>query len=55
MEIKRSGSQPSRPGPGDWFTGAVRLDPLFAPAGEARAVGNSVTFEPGARTRWARC
>jgi quercetin dioxygenase-like cupin family protein len=52
MEIKRSGSQPSRPGPSDWFTGTVRIEPLFALSGEARAAGNSVTFEPGARTAW---
>ncbi len=52
MEIKRAGSQPSRPGPADWFTGAVRLDPLFASAAPARAAGAAVTFEPGARTAW---
>jgi len=52
MEIKRSGSQPSGKGPADWFTGAVRIDPLFQPIAPARAVGASVTFEPGARTAW---
>jgi quercetin dioxygenase-like cupin family protein len=52
MEIKRSGSQPSAKGPADYFTGAVRIDPLFQPANPARAVGASVTFEPGARTFW---
>jgi quercetin dioxygenase-like cupin family protein len=52
MEIKRSGSQPSGKGPGDWFTGTVRIDPLFPVHEPARAVGNSVTFEPGARTAW---
>ena len=52
MEIKRSGSQPSAKPSADWFTGAVRIDPLFQPADPARAVGNSVTFEPGARTAW---
>lgn len=52
MEIKRAGSQPSRPGPADWFTGAVRLDPLFASEAPARAAGAAVTFEPGARTAW---
>jgi quercetin dioxygenase-like cupin family protein len=52
MEIKRSGSQPSTPGSADWFTGSVRLDPLLQPHPPARAVGTSVTFEPGARTAW---
>jgi quercetin dioxygenase-like cupin family protein len=53
MEIKRNGSQPSIQGPADWFTGTVRIDPLFLEAkGPARATGASVTFEPGARTAW---
>ena len=52
MELKRSGSQPSSKGPGDWFTGTVRIDPLFQANAPARAVGASVTFEPGARTAW---
>ena len=52
MEIKRSGSQPSSKGPGEWFTGTVRIDPLFDAPVPARAAGASVTFEPGARTAW---
>ena len=52
MDIKRSGSQPSGMGPADWFTGSVRIDPLFAPPEPARVVGALVTFEPGARTAW---
>ncbi len=52
MEIKRSGSQPSNKGPADYFTGTVRIDPLFDSADPARVVGASVTFEPGARTAW---
>jgi len=52
MEIKRSGSQPSGKGPAEYFTGAVRVDPLFRPADPARVAGASVTFEPGARTAW---
>lgn len=52
MEIKRSGSQPSGPGPADWFTGTVRIDPLLQPVAPARAAGARVTFEPGARTAW---
>jgi quercetin dioxygenase-like cupin family protein len=52
MEIKRSGSQPSNKGPADWFTGTVRIDPLFPATQPARAACNSVTFEPGARTAW---
>ena len=52
MDIKRSGSQPSIKGPADWFTGTVRIDPLFPVTPPARAAGNTVTFEPGARTAW---
>jgi quercetin dioxygenase-like cupin family protein len=52
MEIKRSGSQPSSKGRAEWFTGTVRIDPLFQATDPARAAGNSVTFEPGARTAW---
>ena len=52
MDIKRSGSQPSGKGPADWFTGTVRIDPLFPVSAPARAAGNAVTFEPGARTAW---
>ncbi|MFC7398993.1 cupin domain-containing protein [Chelatococcus sp. GCM10030263] len=52
MEIKRAGSQPSGKGPADWFTGSVRIDPLFQAEEPARTAGNSVTFEPGARTAW---
>lgn len=52
MEIKRSGSQPSDAGPAEWFTGTVRIDPLFQAKAPARAVCASVTFEPGARTAW---
>jgi quercetin dioxygenase-like cupin family protein len=52
MEIKRIGSQPSGRGPAEWFTGTVRIDPLFGAAAPARAAGNAVTFEPGARTAW---
>jgi quercetin dioxygenase-like cupin family protein len=52
MEIKRIGSQPSSKGPADWFTGTVRIDPLFQANAPGRASGASVTFEPGARTAW---
>jgi quercetin dioxygenase-like cupin family protein len=52
MEIRRSGSQPSGKGPADWFTGTVRLDPLFSPPEPPRISGALVTFEPGARTAW---
>jgi quercetin dioxygenase-like cupin family protein len=52
MEITRAGSQPSSKGPADWFTGAVRIDPLFQAPDPARVRGASVTFEPGARTAW---
>jgi quercetin dioxygenase-like cupin family protein len=50
MEIQRNGSQPSSKGTEDWFSGTVRLDPLFQAHEPARATGVSVTFEPGART-----
>lgn len=52
MEIKRSGSQPSRKGPAENFTGTVRVDPLFDAPAPAHVSGASVTFEPGARTAW---
>lgn len=52
MEIKRTGSQSSGKGPAEYFTGAVRIDPLFEAHAPARARGISVTFEPGARTAW---
>ena len=52
MDITRAGSQPSGKGPSDWFTGTVRIDPLFTAPDPARAGGALVTFEPGARTAW---
>jgi quercetin dioxygenase-like cupin family protein len=52
MEIKRSGSTPSGKGPADWFTGTVRIDPLFSPPEPSQVLGALVTFEPGARTAW---
>ena len=52
MEIKRNGSQPSAKGSAEYFTGAVRIDPLFEAPAPAHARGASVTFEPGARTAW---
>jgi quercetin dioxygenase-like cupin family protein len=53
MMITRNGSQPSIQGPADWFTGTVRIDPMFLKANApSRVTGASVTFEPGARTAW---
>jgi quercetin dioxygenase-like cupin family protein len=52
VDIQRSGSQPSSKGSAEYFTGAVRIDPLFQANAPARATGASVTFEPGARTAW---
>lgn len=52
MEIKRNGSQPPMKGPADWFTGTVRVEPLFQAPDPASVQGASVTFEPGARTAW---
>jgi quercetin dioxygenase-like cupin family protein len=52
MHIIRAGTRPSNHGPADWFTGHVRVDPLFNPHDAARVQGAQVTFEPGARTAW---
>jgi len=52
MDIKRCGSQPSSKGPAEYFTGTVRIDPLFDAPAPARVRGASVTFEPGARSAW---
>ena len=52
MDIQRSGSQPSSQGAAEYFTGTVRIDPLFQANAPARALGASVTFESGARTAW---
>jgi quercetin dioxygenase-like cupin family protein len=52
MEIKRAGSQPSAKGPSEWFTGNVRIDPLFQAPDPALVQGAAVTFEPGSRTAW---
>ena len=52
MDIKRNGSRPSSKGSPDWFTGTVRVDPLFQPVEPARTGAAQVTFEPGARTNW---
>ena len=52
MELKRRGSRPSSKGPDEWFTGNVRIDPLFAAAEPSRVSAALVTFEPGARTAW---
>ena len=52
MDIRRSGSQPSTRGSTEYFTGTVRIDPLFQAPEPARVMGAAVTFEPGARTAW---
>lgn len=52
MKITRAGATPSTKGPTDWFTGTVRMDPLFSAEAPGRAAGAAVTFEPGARTAW---
>jgi quercetin dioxygenase-like cupin family protein len=52
MDVKPNGSRPSAKGPADWFTGTVRINPLFDAPQPARVAGASVTFEPGARTAW---
>jgi quercetin dioxygenase-like cupin family protein len=52
MDIRRAGSSASTEGPADYFTGMVRIDPLFPVTAPARGAGNAVSFEPGARTAW---
>lgn len=52
MNVRRAGSHPSQTGPAVWFTGAVRIDPVFEAEPPGRVAGASVTFEPGARTAW---
>jgi quercetin dioxygenase-like cupin family protein len=52
MDIKRNGSRPSGKGPEAWFTGTVRVDPMFQVGDPTRLSGGQVTFEPGARTMW---
>jgi quercetin dioxygenase-like cupin family protein len=52
MQIQHAGTLPSAPGPSEWFTGRVRIDPLFPAEAPSRMAGNLVTFEPGARTAW---
>ena len=52
MELKRNGSQPSYKGPEVFFTGNVRVDPLFMALNPARGSGAYVTFDPGARSAW---
>jgi len=52
LDIKRNGSRPSSKGPAETFTGAVRVDPLFAAQDPSRTSGGAVTFEPGARSAW---
>ena len=52
MEIKRVGSPQTSKGPAEWFTGSVRIQPLFEAPEPARVRGARVTFESGARTAW---
>jgi quercetin dioxygenase-like cupin family protein len=52
MEITRIATKPSAKGPADWFTGSVRIDPLFDANEARRSAAATVTFEPGARTAW---
>ncbi len=52
MEIRRNGSRPSSAGAAEYFTGSVRIEPLFQTNAPARVASASVTFEPGARTAW---
>ena len=52
MKVTRSGTNASQPGPAEWFTGTVRIDPLCQAEAPGRVGSNHVTFEPGARTAW---
>jgi quercetin dioxygenase-like cupin family protein len=54
LTVTRAGSRSVDPGPAEWFTGTVRIEPLFAATDSSRAAGASVSFEPGARTAWHR-
>jgi quercetin dioxygenase-like cupin family protein len=50
--IVRAGTQPSAAGPEAYFTGRVRVDPVWPASSDADASGANVTFEPGARSAW---
>jgi 4-carboxymuconolactone decarboxylase len=52
LTVTRSGEQPSSKGSDQYFTGSVRVDPLFQPKEPSRVSGAYVTFEPGARSAW---
>jgi quercetin dioxygenase-like cupin family protein len=52
MKITRSGTQPSTKGSADWFSGSVRVDPVFPVNDPSRVSAGHVTFEPGARSAW---
>ncbi|MDB5959392.1 MAG: cupin protein [Massilia sp.] len=52
MKVTPAGSQPSARGPAQYFSGNVRIDPLFAAPAPSTAAGAAVTFEPGARSAW---
>jgi quercetin dioxygenase-like cupin family protein len=52
QHVTHSGSRPSQKGSAEWFTGSVRIDPLFDANAPGRASGGAVTFEPGARSNW---
>ena len=52
VTVARAGSQASYAGPAEWFTGTVRVDPLFVAPAPGTVSGALVTFEPGARTDW---
>ncbi|MED0155220.1 cupin domain-containing protein [Escherichia coli] len=52
MEVISNGSQPSIKGSADYFTGSVRVDPLFNPKAPSRTSGGFVTFDAGSRSAW---
>lgn len=52
QEINRAGSQASTAGPAEFFTGRVRVDPVWPADTNINASGAWVTFEPGARSAW---
>ena len=51
MQITRNGVD-TAPGPSDWFTGSVHIDPVATPSGASRVSASNVHFSPGARTNW---
>jgi quercetin dioxygenase-like cupin family protein len=50
--IMRAGSQAASKGPAEYFTGNVRVEPLFPVNPSTPMSGHRVSFEAGARSAW---